>query len=409
MKKLVIASVITLIFLSILHKTFDSDSLLFGSKIGNMTEYVPLLGYPLENHYVETEDGYILNLHRIPYGINTSDSSRPPVLLMHGLLSSSMDWIMPGPNKSLGLILADAGYDVWLGNNRGNTYSRNHTAWDADRDKERFFNYSYHEIGVYDLPAMIDEVLSVTGHSKLTYIGFSEGFTSFLVMGSIKPRYNNKILLMNALAPVTNMFDVTSIPINLTARYSLVLQIAKKLKWFEMFTPRGFGNFFRFICRNQVFCDYFFKMLGSSNQILGDKDYQLSILSNFPAGMSLKQIIHYIQGSLQGTFAAFDYGPNGNLAQYGQITPPSYNLSEVSSPMAIYYSESDNLVNSRTLLETVVPQLPNMLEIFHVPYPNFNHLDYLWARNMTILLQKVIKNVNKANKRFPKTTSSLKK
>ncbi|XP_076273451.1 lipase 1-like isoform X2 [Rhynchophorus ferrugineus] len=362
MKKLVIASVITLIFLSILHKTFDSDSLLFGSKIGNMTEYVPRLGYPLENHYVETEDGYILNLHRIPHGINTSDSSRPPVLLMHGLLSSSMDWIMPGPNKSLGLILADAGYDVWLGNNRGNTYSRNHTAWDADRDKERFFNYSYHEIGVYDLPAMIDEVLSVTGHSKLTYIGFSEGFTSFLVMGSIKPQYNNKILLMNALAPVTNMFDVTSIPINLTARYSLVLQ-----------------------------------------------DYQLSILSNFPAGMSLKQIIHYIQGSLQGTFAAFDYGPNGNLAQYGQITPPSYNLSEVSSPMAIYYSESDNLVNSRTLLETVVPQLPNMLEIFHVPYPNFNHLDYLWARNMTILLQKVIKNVNKANKRFPKTMSSLKK
>lgn len=90
-----------------------------------------------------TEDGYILTLHRIPYGrdaTGVTDKNKPAVLLMHGLLCSSMDWVNAGPQDSLALNLADAGYDVWLGNNRGNTWSRKHVSLNPDTDTE-FWDY----------------------------------------------------------------------------------------------------------------------------------------------------------------------------------------------------------------------------------------------------------------------------
>ncbi|KAI8427544.1 hypothetical protein MSG28_002059 [Choristoneura fumiferana] len=66
--------------------------------------------------------------------------------------------------------------------------------------------FSWHEIGYYDLPAMIDYVIKNTKVSKLQYVGFSQGTTAFWVMASTRPEYNDKISAMQALAPIARQF-----------------------------------------------------------------------------------------------------------------------------------------------------------------------------------------------------------
>lgn len=98
-------------------------------------------------------------------------------------------------------MLADEGYDVWLANHRGNKHSRNHTVLNPDSDSQ-FWNFSWHEIGVYDLPASIDYILNITSKSKLHYVGMSQGSVVLCVLLSVKPEYNSKIISAIHMAPV---------------------------------------------------------------------------------------------------------------------------------------------------------------------------------------------------------------
>lgn len=60
---------------------------------------------------------------------------------------------------------------------------------------------SWHEVGVYDLAAIIDFILEKTNQTQLIYTGYSQGGTSIFVLLSERPEYNEKIASVHLLAP----------------------------------------------------------------------------------------------------------------------------------------------------------------------------------------------------------------
>jgi lysosomal acid lipase/cholesteryl ester hydrolase len=44
-------------------------------------------------------------------------------------------------------------------------------------------------------------------------------------------------------------------------------------------------------------------------------------------------------------FRQYDYGLVGNLLEYGHMSPPDYDLSKVTVPLAFYYSDNDWLAD----------------------------------------------------------------
>lgn len=91
-----------------------------------------------------------------------------------------------------------------------------------------------HEIGKYDLPATIDYILQTTNYSRLHYIGHSQGTTSFFVAMSERPEYNEKILLMVAMAPPVFMANVQNKLLQLNVRYLSSIEVSKPI-WFFLF------------------------------------------------------------------------------------------------------------------------------------------------------------------------------
>lgn len=163
--------------------------------------------YPVETYNSITEDGYVLILHRIPFGRKGYHSGpRPIVFLQHGLLCTSSVWIMNLPHQSLGFMLADAGYDVWLGNMRGNSYSRRHV--NTRISPSNYWRFSWAEMAKYDIPAMIDTVLNITGEKQLYYIGHSQGTLTMFSALSINEDLNRKIKAFFAIAPVGTIAHV---------------------------------------------------------------------------------------------------------------------------------------------------------------------------------------------------------
>lgn len=365
-----------------------------------MSQYIDLYsyiinkkGYPIEEHFITTDDGYILGTFRIPHGRNESrnaiNSGKPVVLLMHGLLDSSYTWVNNPIYESLGFLLADAGYDVWLGNNRGNTYSKRHKWLHTDTDD--FWNFTWDEMAKYDSPNTIQYILDWTNQSKLAYVGHSEGTVQMFAMPTVRPDMVSKIAYFGALAPIAYVKHQKSPLIDLLAYLDIayIYEILGR----KQFLPGIYilQNIAPELCEIvPEGCDEALWLLVGPSKDLNASRIDVYV-SETPADTSVKNMIHWSQGVKRDKFEMYDYGSSkANEEHYGPNypEPPQYNLSAVTMPLGLYSGSNDWLADP-TDVSKLRKELPNNITKQDIYIQGYDHMDFVWGMkaNQTIYLQ----------------------
>jgi pimeloyl-ACP methyl ester carboxylesterase len=381
-----------------------------------MAELVVDAGYPLEEHFVTTADGYVLGLYRIPRGniknsrsIRSNQNLGPPILLQHGLLDSSATFVVNSPSQSLGFILADRGYDVWLGNSRGNAFSRNHTAFQPT--SALFWDFSLDDMADFDFPALVHYILSNTDakYTKIAYIGHSQGATQAFAALSAMPALQQQIALFIALAPAVYLRDTFSIPF-------LILAQLHTDEMFDMLGQHEFlparkatSDIFSEVCTaTPLACTSILTAICGFNPQNINVTRLPTYVAYAPSGTSVKNMAHWAQLIRQSSeeqsflFRRYNYGnqcststgnpKNCNTRMYGTIVPPSFNLSALTDvPIAVFSGIADILADPIDI-EALREALPPGALVYSQSELGFEHIDFTWGLSSA---EKIYPNVVK--------------
>ncbi|CAJ0566774.1 unnamed protein product, partial [Mesorhabditis spiculigera] len=288
--------------------------------------------YEAEEHFVTTADGYILTIHRIPnkqHQKGIPNCARPTVFLQHGMEGSSASWILNLPSQSAGFTFADAGFDVWLGNFRGNV------------------------------------------------MGTMAAFAEF----STNHQLEQKIREFHALGPVASVAHIKGLFAWLADRYQFVQELLKDLGWDQFLPPDWLTRLIaEDVCEDADTykdCDnLLFLISGNSNQL---NETRVPVyLNHMPSGTSTNVVIQMAQNVKAQKFQMFDYDDEKeNQKHYGQPTPPKYAVEDMTLPTRLYWGFNDTLADPLDIQSYLIPRLQSMRS--QKGYDGFAHIDFEWG------------------------------
>jgi len=303
--------------------------------------------------------------------------------MQHGLECDCTNWITNLPHESAGFVFADAGFDVWLGNARGNTYGLRHLTM-SYKDTD-FWQFTWDEMAKYDMPAQINAVLSMTNQNQLYYMGHSEGTLTAFAQLSQDQDFAKKIKKFFALGPVSTVKDVQG-PLRWIAPFTNEIDFLCKIFGYNEFLPNSIwmDMMAKFFCGNEVLdgiCDdVLFLIAGPDSTQLNTSRVPVYV-SHTPAGTSTNNVVHFGQMIKSGLMQMFDYGSKKkNKQHYNQDKPPVYDVTQMQTPVALFYGSNDWLADP-TDVQALIPKLKNLFSSNYLV--GFNHLDFIWGMRAT--------------------------
>ena len=389
------------------------DNLESMTATSDLRYYVREMGLDLEEYDVETPDGFVLVLHHIydPKERLEVRELRKPTFLQHGLLSCSGAFIATGKN-SLAFFLHEAGYDVWLGNNRSWFRAKSAVLKGDLYNNELYWKWGMKELAYYDLPSMISTVMSLKPrHKKLILFGHSQGgLQGFLMLKNPHLEYiHDQIELFVPLAPAIfpgYLFH--------TRNFIKILCLLQKWMWTMIF---GFCAVLRNLCLMRYYIShtwlfgklsyYMFKFLfrwTNRNWGSNKKIWHFCFIFNM-SYVSVELMQYYLGGFNSFGFilmlqpaAAFEQNEEFSAYDVASCTKDDSQLffpyqknwfnidkSKRKVPIFIVVGEEDYLVDGRKLWQHMIdfePGYTNGVNLEYVSIPTYNHLDVCWAEDI---------------------------
>ncbi|EIW80839.1 triacylglycerol lipase [Coniophora puteana RWD-64-598 SS2] len=347
-------------------------------------ELCALWEYEYEEHVVLTKDGYLLGLHRLPakrrQGRGTGTSTgKPVVYLHHGLLMNSEVWVcLTEAERSLPFVLAEQGFDVWLGNNRGNKYSKK--SIHHDPNSTQFWNYSIDDFAWHDIPDSIQYILDITRVPSLSYIGFSQGTAQALAALSIHPPLNEKVNVFIALAPAMNPAGLSQPIVDGLMKTSPTLMyllfgrkaiLSSAPSWQAILYPPIFTwvidasltTLFNWRSRNIA------------------PEQKLAAYAHLYSFASVKSVVHWFQIMREAAFQMYDDDVSAFVSPhapgaYRAYRPARFPTKNISTPVVLLYGDADSLVD----IDVMLKELP--AHTIAKRLRGYEHLDILWGQNV---------------------------
>lgn len=269
---------------------------------------------------------------------------------------------------------------------------------------DKFYDYSFEEMGVYDLPAMYRHIFKTAngGSDKIIVFGYSQG-TSEIFAGLLDERsgkyLTEKTEKVIAIAPIVYLNHQNS-----WFYYTLAIALLKNGLFTVQSSFLGFYQSLPSVCRAKVNWAILIQEACLSNWItkalcsrmipgivMDSKTDQL--IENFqkaseyyPSGSSIKSTVHLAQMMLvpkdKYVFQRFDYGAQKNVVKYGDEYNgeiPTWDITKIQTNVVILNGTKDQMANKIDTM-ALYERLPeNRRKIYWVE--NWSHITWNFATN----------------------------
>uniref|UniRef100_A0A3B3U2R8 Lipase, gastric n=1 Tax=Poecilia latipinna TaxID=48699 RepID=A0A3B3U2R8_9TELE len=270
-----------------------------------------------------------------------------------------------------------------IGNSRGNTWSRKHQT--LSPDLEDFWRFSYDEMALKDLPAVINHILKATGQEQIFYIGHSQGTTIAFIAFSTLPELASKIRLFFGLAPVATVAFTDSPMTKLSALPDFLI-------W-DLFGRRDFlpqSQYIKWLAEHVCAKTLLSELCGNLFFILcGFDEKNLNMTrtpvytTHCPAGTSVQNMIHWAQVPdlitevvvLNAINVTFVFPINSTIPPL-QSTPPEFRVQDMKVPTALFSGGHDTLADPKDVA-ALLTQVSNL--VYHQHIEHWEHLDFIWG------------------------------